>query len=75
LAGAVQTEWVNCRGQGGITVFTQSSRCLPHQPGDAFCCVSPARCADSSLTFYKGFPTFVKQNSIVVNRVAIDHET
>jgi hypothetical protein len=24
---------------------------------------------------YKGFPTFVKQKSIVVNRAAIDHET
>jgi hypothetical protein len=24
---------------------------------------------------YKGFPTFVKQNSLVVNRAAIDHET
>jgi hypothetical protein len=23
---------------------------------------------------YKGFPTFVKQKSIVVNRAAIDHE-
>jgi len=50
-------------------------RCLLNQPGDAHCCVSPARCAGSSFTFYKGFPIFVKQNSIVVNRVAIDHET
>lgn len=25
--------------------------------------------------YYKGFPTFVKQKSIVVNRAAIDHET
>jgi hypothetical protein len=31
--------------------------------------------AASFFTSYKGFPTFVKQNSIVVNRVAIDHET
>ncbi len=25
--------------------------------------------------FYKGFPTFVKQFPLVVNRAAIDHET
>jgi len=24
---------------------------------------------------YKGFPIFVKQKSVVVNRAAIDHET
>jgi hypothetical protein len=43
--------------------------------GRALCCVSPAPFGRSSLTSYKGFPTFVKQNSIVVNRVAIYHET
>ncbi len=26
------------------------------------------------ISCYKGFPTFVKQKSIVVNRAAIDHE-
>jgi hypothetical protein len=28
-----------------------------------------------TICSYKGFPTFVKQKSIVVNRAAIHHET
>jgi hypothetical protein len=49
-----------CAGRLGAADFSPAHRPSP---------------AGSALTCYKGFPTFVKQNSIVVNRVAIDHET